>query len=383
VGSNDTRPLMGIRGLACAVVVIFHVYPILFLLLPATRGSFNELATAMLAVDFFFMLSGFVIALKYVDELARPNRRALRRFAVARVARIWPLHVAMVAAFLAYDVAARAIFDYGLEGDTSGLNVVANLFMLHEFGPFEAINVPSWSMAPELGAYLAFPLLAPALARAGRSRSAAVSLLVVWLAVGVWTLRTAYLGLDVDDWSHLVAWMRVAVSFPVGCLLAMLWRGLPARARWSKSWDVAAALAAAAAVIISVGLNRGAEFHEPVIAYPFLALLVIACAGACGPVAGFLGSGPIHWLGKMSYSVYLTHYLVVIVFFALLVRADAASASLWFRLVLLALLGATILLVGALANATVEEPARRNIRKLASGAEALPRQSSRGDTLTP
>lgn len=373
---------MGIRGIAACLVVLFHVHPVLFLLLPATTGGFNELGSAMVLVDFFFMLSGFVIAHNYVVDLAHPTGARLRRYAVLRIARIWPLHAVMVIAFLAYGRLSTVVHGYGLEGDSSAANVAANLAMLHEFAPFSSINIPSWSMAPELGAYLAFPLLAPLLLVLSRHRAVALGLMLAWLFLGTCALWWLYRDLGIDDWSHVVAWLRVAVSFPVGCLLAVLWRQLPALARRHRGWDVTAAAAAAGAAVVAVGLNRGAEFREPVAAYPLLALLVIACAGACGPAERILSWGPVHWLGRMSYALYLTHFLVVVTFYAVLSRTGAVNASLPVRLLIVVALAALIVLAGVVAHHAVEEPARRWVRRLGLPRTRLREPARRSDRLS-
>jgi peptidoglycan/LPS O-acetylase OafA/YrhL len=366
---TEIVPLTGVRGVACAFVVAYHAYPVLFWLLPGTSGSFNELGASMIAVDFFFMLSGFVIAHNYVDGLGRPTRGRIRSYLVLRVARIWPLHVVMVVAFLLYGAVSWWVLGYGLTVDHSPANVLANLLMAHEFGPFQAINLPAWSMAPEVGAYLAFPLMAPLLLLLAPHRRVLVGVLLVWLGLGTWLLLRGYAELGPGDWSHSIAWLRMGVSFPVGAFLALWWRKLPLGLRHGRAWDLLASVSAVVIVAVALGMNRGEEFREPVILYPLLALLVVSCAGACGPVERFLSWRPVHWSGEVSYAIYLTHFLVIVVFFAVIARSPASEAGLIVRLALLLGLVALVILTGALAHVAVEVPARRRIRSVALPAD--------------
>src|SRR5271170_4129104 len=78
--------LDGLRGIAAIAVVGYH-YNIFFL--PQARLPF--LGRAYLAVDLFFLLSGFVLAHVYGRELASNWRSHWQKFAMARFARIYPL----------------------------------------------------------------------------------------------------------------------------------------------------------------------------------------------------------------------------------------------------------------------------------------------------
>ncbi len=61
---------------------------------------------AWLFVDFFFVLSGFVIAYAYLDSLGTP--RATRIFVIRRIGRVWPLHVVLLGVFVAFEAPVRS-----------------------------------------------------------------------------------------------------------------------------------------------------------------------------------------------------------------------------------------------------------------------------------
>ena len=101
--------LDSLRGIAALGVLLHHM--------PATNGLAKlPLADAgNLFVDLFFVISGFVIAASYGDQLA--DGFSVRRFAVLRLGRVVPLHLFMVAAFLLLELAAWA---FGSGGACAG-----------------------------------------------------------------------------------------------------------------------------------------------------------------------------------------------------------------------------------------------------------------------
>ena len=118
---NEIRPLVGIRGIATAWVVLFHMHLLLFRMLPSTKPLEDILNSAMLAVDFFFMLSGFIICYRYLDQLSSPSRERTARYLALRFARIWPVHAVMVIAFVLYHWWAVRNLGYGLSADNVDL----------------------------------------------------------------------------------------------------------------------------------------------------------------------------------------------------------------------------------------------------------------------
>ncbi len=365
---GEIRALTGLRGIAAAVVVLVHIGPILWRLVPSTRDWEYLMYSGIVAVDFFFLLSGFVITLTYLDALARPNKSETLRYLALRFARIWPVHALMVVAYVLFELRERAIDGYGLEADNVGVaNTLANMAFLTGIPPFSAINPPAWSLGMEAAAYLAFPFLALALIRIRSARTAFV-LAGVIVAVGTWWLWELSLSLALREDVYSVDWLRIAVCFPVGCLLAVGWRLLPRDRRSSRLWDVVIVLALGATALTAWLINREGPFDEPMLVYPFLALTVLAAAGSTGPVARFLGSPVMRWGGLISYSLYLTHHLVLIFISRRIVVWQSEGFSEPARLALLVATCAVVIGVAAAVYHLVEEPARRALhRRLAPG----------------
>src|SRR5438477_9139741 len=132
-----------------------------------------------LAVDMFFVLSGFVITHAYKESFAqRVTGRHYSDFLKARVARIYPLHITVLLLFVATATAERAA-SYALRGSFEPIpllgerslgGLLANLVMLQGLWARElSWNDPSWSISLEFLAYLLFPVFFPVLRRAGRA----------------------------------------------------------------------------------------------------------------------------------------------------------------------------------------------------------------------
>ncbi|WP_293385219.1 acyltransferase [Phenylobacterium sp. SCN 70-31] len=155
----DLPALTSVRFLLALGVVLFHYQ----LQWPwdamSSTGFFDR---ARLGVDAFFILSGFVLTHAYRDAIAG-NRMNYGRFLIARFARIYPAHLAVLAFVLVMVTTASLV---GAEFDRNLYNpagLVTTLLLVHAWLP-EVVkaewNGPSWSLSAEWFAYLAFPVFA-------------------------------------------------------------------------------------------------------------------------------------------------------------------------------------------------------------------------------
>jgi peptidoglycan/LPS O-acetylase OafA/YrhL len=155
--------------------------------------------------------------------------------------------------------------------------------------------------------------------------------------------------------------MRVVFGFVAGALLNVGWRALRS-GRFGRGWDIAAVAAVAVIFTTIVVVAWSGPLVIPVAAYPFLGLLVLACAGATGVVGRLLCSGPVEWCGRLSYSIYMTHYLVVIALQTVFTHIGAEDFSLPARLLLIALSILAVAVTSVVSYYVVEEPSRQWIR---------------------
>jgi peptidoglycan/LPS O-acetylase OafA/YrhL len=291
--------LDGLRGLCALCVCLFHFRA------NGPIASADFVRGSWLFVDFFFVLSGFVIAASYRARLISGGY--LRSFAIMRLGRVYPLHVVMLGAFIGMEVIGLLLASKGLmkrqpfDDHHSLAAILSNLTLTQSFGLHDSLtwNQPSWSIAVEFWTYILFALAARAAGEA----------LERWLLVAV-IICIAVLAV-VTPWGMNVSWswslFRCVYGFAVG---AMAWKWWQARAvtPGPKPGATLLELAAVALVVMFVSQLAMSRFN---LASPLVfAAVVLVFAREGGAVSRFLKSAPLRRLGVLSYSIYMVHTLV-------------------------------------------------------------------------
>ncbi len=298
---REIRSLTGMRGVA-AVYVMFYHYADRKVALGA--GPIKALIDhGYIAVDLFFALSGFVMALTYRGLFAEGSAFAAQRtFLARRIARVYPLYLcvtvimmALVGAGLSDAVPRAALPVYS----------VANLLMVQSWIGLISLDFPAWSISTEWGAYFVFPLLLFLTLRSGRPLCVAtviVALGAVFL-VGLlpgWTLHHPGRDGTLNVFEGIVPPMtRCIAEFSLG-LAAFRFAQAPlgrAMAASGTAGSVLALIVVAALCFPPTDLLLASLFP----------LLVVALSADNGLAARFLASRPIHALGVWSYAIYLLH----------------------------------------------------------------------------
>jgi len=297
--------LDGLRGTAALVVLIFH-------LLEVTCGepAKNPLHHAYLAVDFFFMLSGFVIGHAY-DR--RWPRMSLAGFFGRRLQRLHPLvllgatlglvgYLADPFAREAQQAAPAAILlTYGLL-----LLVLPSPDLPNRWGETHSLNGPTWSLLQEYLANIAYALILRRLSVQALAAIAAIA--------GAGLLVAGGLRGDLGaGWGWTTFWyapIRTAFPFLAGLLLHRTGARLSLPGGWAMLSLVLVAAFAAPTLSMQGTIKANGVFEALIIIGLFP--LIIA-AGAAAEARGLLGrlSG---WLGAISYPLYVTHYPFVYVY---------------------------------------------------------------------
>ena len=367
--ARDTRPayiesLTPLRGIA-AVWVLAHHFDgyILRLVPPATTGF---LYRGYLWVDFFFLLSGFVICHVYGRSLAGPTRaRSFWPYVGARFARLYPLHVFTLALMVALWYLATA-FDPSIERSVPpGLSMTASTIPLHlvlltAHGTTSDLswNMPSWSIAAEWWTYIvAAVALIPWLHRRGRPWAWAAIILGVCGLAAIERLDPER-GLDV---TFDLGWLRCLLGFSAGVGVYQLYQAGVGRRLLGRD----------AAFVIASLLVLGLLHRTPadVLLVPAFALLLIAAAYNDGTAKRMLAARPMRFLGDASYSIYMVQVPCLFVVWGLLLMvaqpdaSGAFAAPPWIRLLLLALSAALTLGFAAFTFRNVELPAREWMRR--------------------
>ncbi len=343
--------LTGIRALAALLVLGLHTDQNV----PAGVSTVLPfLARGYLGVDFFFVLSGFIITHVYFASLAHPTRNAIQIFLWHRLIRLYPVHVTLLAVLLVLVGFARAAHIPLNHPDEWRLaDLPWQLTLLHAWGVTAkpGWNVPSWSISAEWFAYLLFPLLAPVLLRL---RERATALLTATAALAATALAFSLADWSFNAWVGAPALARVSGEFLCGAALCRA-VGLGARLPSSGGdW-----LAAASFLLFLLGASSGwADLGLVVL----LAFTILGTATAESHWAQILGSRPLVWMGEISYSIYMVHFPVLLVMRRIWERTGLDA---WPLPAKSAAYAATIVLVIALAALlfyAVERPARTRLR---------------------
>lgn len=341
---NELKALTGARGVAAWWVVLFHLRGSMGALHPAVESA---IAKGYLAVDFFFLLSGFVIWLSWGQRFRERGFAEAGRFLWKRMARIWPLHLFVLACAVVLAVVLAAS---GRDIERFPFaDLPLHIVLLQSWGFVEPLawNDPAWSISAESAAYLLFPVLAVTIDWRRMPSWALVAVIAV-LLFGLLPLAGQD-GLGADLRSFAVA--RCVIQFAAGTAIGALW------VRWRQRDAVAgAAVLLAGALVVGWGLRL---LPEPHALPPALACLLLACAILSNRRGNPLEWWPIHRLGEISYATYLGHFLLWFVF-KLLFVADAAVAPAW----VLALYVVAVILSSEVLYRYVERPAQGWVNRL-------------------
>ena len=325
----DTKPhydlLDGLRGVAALLVVLYHIFEGYAF---AGGGTIKFVNHGLLAVDFFFILSGFVISYAYDD---RWGKMTLGGFFKRRLIRLHPMIIIGA-------VIGAASFLIGGCQQWSGavtpigwvmLATLLTMFMIPAVpgagyevrgnGEMFPLNGPMWSLFFE---YIGNILYALIIRRLSTKLLAALAVVLgvahAWIFVndlsgygmmGVgWTIDT------INFWGGLV---RMLFPFTVGMLLARTFKPRKVKGAF---WLCTAILIALFTVPFigaqsSINLNCLYEVLCVMVVLPFVVWL-----GACGSAEKSLTSRISNFLGQLSYPLYLVHYPVMYLFYAWLIE---------------------------------------------------------------
>ena len=288
------RGLDGLRGLAAIAVMLFH-FNLFFL--PQAHVPF--VGRAYLAVDLFFLLSGFVMAHVYGRLLTSDRRAHWLLFARARFARIYPLFALTTLAMFAIAAVSHMPLIWV---SFSGRSLALQPFLLQQWASGLSWDYPSWSISTEAEAYIFFVFFAGLLLAGKHPR------LIALCCVAILAALCLARGGNLNCFTGISALLRTLAEFSLGVLLYRAYAG----AGFPRAW---------VAILFGVLLSLAMISHLDLFVVGAFGCLIYYSAGATDVFGKLLNSWPLVCLGDWSYSVYLwhapTHYAVMAAFAAL------------------------------------------------------------------
>lgn len=300
---HNISSLTGLRGLAAWWVVFYHFREAM-----GAGGGHPWLDTLFghgyLAVDLFFILSGFVIAYNYAHFFTHLNWSDVRSFYAKRIARIYPLHIFLLVLFLLNPIALHLFSASGELGSRyDPAYFLQSVFLVQNWGFAQELawNIPAWSISTELAAYLMFPLVVFVLKRLS------VPLLLLGYASFLAALYLIFHSNGLESLGHEIARLglyRCALQFFMGVVLGLMWvKYFEARGAISRG-----ALLVAVA-LISTQWMSGWLSNLLFIPLTFTCtILYLLNERSLGSIT--LSHPVLVYLGEISYSTYLVHYFV-------------------------------------------------------------------------
>jgi peptidoglycan/LPS O-acetylase OafA/YrhL len=349
---KDIRALTGVRGVAAVIIVLYHFSDVR--LYSGDVRVYFTVPHGYLAVDLFFMLSGFVIALVYRDAFTIAPLTNYLDFWIKRAARLYP-------AYLAIGVLYVLKIALGLSGENfdqfSLYDGIGNLLMLSGWGlHINPVIGVSWAASAEMGSYVLAPLLIAFIVRG----NVAFGIIAVGLSLlAIHAIEASGLGgsgpLDVTSGDSFYPLLRAIAGFALGQAIFRFCVSVPALPMVFQDILVVLILLAIAAV---------AAFSTADLPVYLLFIPLVAVLSYDGRLARLLfANGPIYDIGLISYSLYLIHPLFVS--FAVRVSRHFGGTE-GSYLVSMLICMAIIWLLSKLSYRFVEMPARKLIAELLS-----------------
>ena len=338
------------RGLAAMAVVLFHLS--LMMGLPRYLGHplFSEYTwRGNLGVDFFFVLSGFIIIFAHHRDIGRPDR--LRNYVERRFVRLFPvywLYAGIFCALVALGFGSNATLP---ETATQWLSTI----FLIRLDKFTFPIAPAWTLVHELAFYLVFALLII------RGR-------LGMMVFGLWMLVCLLLR-EYPEYHDQTPWTTyfspLNLNFLIGMLAWLSWSyGRPVIVKWALP-------AGLLLIALFYALeSREASYSQVQLGYAAGFGLIIAGAAAL-EAAGQWPSRMrlLNLIGDASYSIYLTHLAVLGVVGRLVFRiAEYVPAP---PVLLYLLVFAGTVACGCLAHVWIERPLIAACRKRLSRKSPL------------
>lgn len=366
--------LTATRFFAAFAIVVFHfgvfgreVWPFS---VPWVRAVFQF---SYLGVNYFFVLSGFIMAVVYYQPGHRLDRR---RYWVARFARIYPLYA--LAGLLALLLpllppgdtfrlgagagslggAARGLLDVVRDWDFTGILLHFSLLQAWVYGYSMVVNAPGWSLSVEAFFYLCLPLLLPLTYRLPVPKLVALTLAVwaVSIAAQVAFIRSG------DYWLHFPPTNLNVFLF--GLTTGVLFRksvGGDFTEGQTRAWQ----LALAGLAVVCLGLVGAVPALKPYLSVGLLNPVFAGFIWWCAASRSWLTTRLLTWqplvvLGEVSYGVYI---LQMPVFLYLLRLFDAAGAPIASQSLQFYVGSLGLILISTLCFYFLEKPLRRFINQ--------------------
>jgi peptidoglycan/LPS O-acetylase OafA/YrhL len=291
------RAIDTFRGLAAILVILFHVPDSTLL-----QGN-QIIGHGYMAVDFFFVLSGFVMTHSYLNKVS--DISSAKKFVIKRFRRIYPLHLFTLLVFLCFETTRFIVNAYFIKLSTppfencTWTTFIGNLTLTQSMGLFHHLswNIPSWSISVEFYAYIAWAMLLIVF----RKKLWLIGLVSLpftgWF---IWRFNGNI------EYTYDYGFFRCFFGFILGMYSYVFAKKLQRKIDQRLATITEIGLLALTGYFLS---NIKESYHWIM---PFwFAIIIIFFSAETGLVAKLFAHSKLRFLGDLSFSYYLTHIVII------------------------------------------------------------------------
>lgn len=346
---KNIEALTSLRFFAAYYVVMYH-----YLVQMAEVGfppisAYPVISHGYLGVDFFFILSGFILSHAYKGK-SLLQWAAIKRFYIYRLARIYPVHIFLVLFESIYILFFTAVGQIDGYHNHTPLSLFHTVTLTHAWGvgPWLCYNCPSWSLSAEWFMYLVFPFVVVTFFK---TRTAYALAMVVGLFILCYFFSSMVLEKPLNILTVDFGVLRIIPEFFLGMLIYKIYENKvfyyhkPKHTVWS---------------LLLVCLGTLLDFPDVLLVFMFSVIILQFAEQSRQGVNSLLRQQRFIHLGEISYSVYLLH--VPLLQFLLLCSNYIGLSEVSVLLVWLSCF-VTVILLANLIYQYIESPARFYIRK--------------------
>lgn len=326
------------------------------------ESSLKFFSNSYLFVDFFFILSGYVMSVAYYSRINQGMD--YREYIVLRLGRVYPLHLIMLLIWIPYIVAKQYLFESGFGGTTqldknNIMSFFSNVFLVNSMGVHDYLswNYPAWSISTELFAYIVFFVLTAVI---DKNRTLMIPLMIT---VSCYSFL-ASLNRDNLDITYDYGFFRCLGAFYLGVFVNRLSDYI----QLSETKIIVLEIFCVMAIVATVSL---AEIHFlmfiPVIILFSLSILVFS-QNKSGVIGKVLLTPPLKNLGTWSYSIYMIHFIVLAGIsntFQYILKWDIESSLGYYSIVINCSALMVIIAISKYSYSLIESPLRERSRLIA------------------
>lgn len=295
------------RGLSAVMIILYHSQ-----FYQDTQANIF-IHNSYIFVDFFFVLSGFVMAYSYQELIL--NGIEFKKFTLLRFARLYPLHLFTLCIWIPFVAVKYYLYLQGVGvNDPSEINniftFVQNLFLLQGVASSTSWNFPSWSIGVEFYTYIIFFAVMFFSSQLSNTTRYAV---IVSIAFVSYLIMTIHHG----EPFILQNMFRCVSEFFLGILIYALYKHIPLTI---SNKIVATFLEVSILFLIFYfvsNIDNNMYRHYTIVLFALVVYLF--SIENIGYISKLLMANSFQHLGKISYSIYMTHAIIVLVAYKVLV----------------------------------------------------------------